>query len=66
MRGFWPERARWLIGENAAIVLTAANLDNAAFTRSVATAAMTLCGYVLALVVVAVLLFRGRDLAGAS
>lgn len=66
VRGFWPERAPWLIGENAAIVLTAANLDNAAFTRSVATAAVTLCGYVLALVAVAVLLFRGRDLAGAS
>ena len=66
VRAVWPERGRWLIGENAGILVTAADLDGAAFTRSVTTAALTLGGYVALLVVVALLLFRRRDLASAA
>jgi len=66
VRAVWPERGRWLIGENAAVLVTAADLEGAEFTRSVATAAVTLCGYVAVLVAVAVLLFRRRDLASTA
>ncbi len=66
IRALWPARGRWLLGENTAVLATAADLDGAVFTRDVATAAFTLCGYVAALVAVALLLFHRRDLAGAS
>lgn len=66
VRAQWPERGRWLLAENTAVLATAADLDGAVFTRDVATAALTLCGYLAALVAVALLLFQRRDLAGAS
>jgi hypothetical protein len=66
VRGLWPERGRWLIGENAAILITAADLDGASFSRGVGTAAMTLCGYAAALVGAAIVLFGRRDLAGST
>jgi hypothetical protein len=66
VRGVWPERGRWLLAENTAVLVTAADLDGAEFTRSVATAALTLGGYLAVLVAVALMLFHRRDLAGAS
>lgn len=66
IRALWPARGRWLLGENTAVLATAADLDGAAFSRDVATAALTLGGYVTALVAVAVWSFHRRDLAGAS
>jgi ABC-2 type transport system permease protein len=66
VRTNWPERARWLVAENTAVLVTAADLEDAAFTRSVETAGLTLCGYVVVLVALALLLFRRRDLAGSS
>ena len=66
VRAKWPERARWLLGENTAVLATASDLEGAVFTRDVATAALTLCGYVAVLVAIALLLFRRRDLAGTS
>lgn len=66
VRGLWPGRGRWLIGENAGILVTASDLEGEVFTRSVTTAALTLSGYVSVLIVVAVVLFRRRDLASTS
>lgn len=66
VRGLWPARGRWLIGENAAVLVTAADLEGAEFTRSVPTAALTLCAYVAVAIAIAVLLFRRRDLAGTT
>jgi hypothetical protein len=66
VRAQWPERGRWLLAENTAVLVTAADLEDAEFTRSVTTAGLTLCGYVIVLVAVALLLFRRRDLAGTS
>jgi ABC-type transport system involved in multi-copper enzyme maturation permease subunit len=66
VRGLWPARGRWLLAENTAVLVTAADLDGAEFTRSVATAAVTLGGYLAVLVAVALVLFHRRDLAGAS
>jgi len=66
VRGLWPDRGRWLIGENAAILVTAADLDGEAFSRSVVTAGLTLGSYVAVLVALAVLLFRRRDLASTT
>ena len=62
----WPERGRRLLAENTAVLVTAADLDGAEFTRGVGPAALTLCGYVVVLVAVALVLFRRRDLAGTS
>jgi ABC-type transport system involved in multi-copper enzyme maturation permease subunit len=66
VRALWPARGRWLIGENSAVLITATDLEGAEFTRGVTTAALTLCGYVLVLVAVALVVFRRRDLAGPS
>ena len=66
VRAQWPQRGRWLIGENTAALATAADLKSAEFTRDVATAALTLGGYTAVLVAVALLVFRRRDLAGSS
>jgi ABC-2 type transport system permease protein len=66
VRAQWPGRGRWLLAENSAVLVTASDLEGAAFTRSVGTAALTLTGYVIVLVAVALLLFRRRDLAGSS
>jgi hypothetical protein len=66
IRGLWPARGRWLIGENVAILVSAADLEGATFTRDPAAAAATLGGYAAVLVAAAVLLFRRRDLAAAT
>ncbi len=66
VRGIWPDRARWLIGENSAVLVTAADLDGEAFSRSVLTAGLTLSGNVAVLVATAVQLFRRRDQASTT
>lgn len=66
VRGNWPDHGRWLIGENAAVLISAADLEGFTFTRSVPTATLTLCGYMVVLIAAAVVLFRRRDLAGSS
>lgn len=66
VRGLWPERGRWLIGENVAILVSAGDLDGATFTRGPLAAGATLTAYVGALVIGAIVLFRRQDLAGAS
>ena len=66
VRGVWPERGRWLLAENTAVLATAADLDGAGFTRSVTTATLTLGGYLVVLVMTALVLFHRRDFAGAS
>ncbi len=66
VRSLWPARGRWLIGENAGILVTASDLEDAVFSRSVGTAALTLCGYLAVLVASAVVLFRRRDLASTA
>jgi hypothetical protein len=63
VRGVWPERARWLIGENATVLLSGAPLDDAPFVREPVLAAITLAVYVVILSGVAVELFRRRDIA---
>lgn len=65
-RALWPARAGWLIGENAGVLVTAAELEGAVFTRSVVAAAVTLSVYVAVLVTAAVLVFRRRDLASTA
>ncbi len=66
VRGNWPHAARWLIGENTGIVITNADLEGAAFTRGTGLAAVTLVGYIGVLVLVALELFRRRDLASTA
>lgn len=66
VRANWPARGRWLVAENTVVLVTAADLEGAEFTRGVATAGLTLCGYAGVLVAVALLVFRRRDLAGSS
>ena len=61
VRGIWPERARWLIGENATIVLTGKRFDDAPFIRDPSLATITLAAYAAAIVFVAVTLFRRRE-----
>lgn len=64
LRAWKPLQARWLLGENATIFLTGRRLDNAPFERPVALAWATLLGYTVALVVLAAVTFRNRDVAG--
>lgn len=66
VRGLWPDRARWLIGENAAIFLAGQDLDNISFTRGAPLAAVTLCLYTVAAVTGAIVVFHRRDIAGST
>ena len=66
VRGLWPARGRWLIGENVAILVSGADLEGAEFTRDPTAAAATLTAYVAVLVLAALVLFRRRDLAAAT
>lgn len=66
IRGLWPARGRWLIGENVAILVSAADLEGATFTRGPLAAGLTLGGYLGVLVLAAIVLFRRRDLAAAT
>ena len=64
LRAWRPLQARWLLGENATIFLTGRRLDGVPFDRPVELAWATLLGYAVALVVLAAVTFRNRDVAG--
>jgi ABC-2 type transport system permease protein len=63
IRGFKPSLARWLIGNNGLIVVTGNDpgLDPVSDHVSLAVASITLLGYAAALVVLAGISFRARD-----
>jgi ABC-2 type transport system permease protein len=63
IRGFKPSLARWLVGNNGLIVVTGKDLglDPFADPVSLATASLTLVAYAAALVVIAGVSFRARD-----
>jgi hypothetical protein len=66
VRGNWPMRARWLIGENATIFFSGNQLDTAPFRRSPLLAGITLTAYAVVIAVVAVEVFRRRDIGAAT
>lgn len=66
VRGVWPERARFLLGENIATFLTWEQLDGTEFQRGPLVAAITLTGYAALLLAVSLALFQRRDIASVS
>jgi ABC-2 type transport system permease protein len=64
VRAWRPRYARWLIGDNAAAFLTGKEIEGLEYVRSFGLATTTLLAYVAAVVAVAVVLFRTRDIAG--
>ena len=66
VRGVWPERARWLVGENLATFLPWRPMENVSFERGPGLAAVTLLLYAIVLTVVATVLFRRRDIAATT
>lgn len=66
VRARWPERGRWLLGENLATWFTGAQPEHVPFERGPLLAIATLVAYVVVLAVAAVLVFRRRDIAGAA
>ena len=66
LRAWKPWVGRFLIGENSAIFVSGAKLEDEMFSRSTSTAGLTLLGYVLVLAVLAVATFWRRDLASSS
>ena len=65
LRGVWPRKAGWLFGENMATWLSYERLDGP-LARSPVLAGATLLVYATALAAVVLVVFRRRDLAGAS
>lgn len=61
--GFWPKLARFMIGENVAIVVPWSELRTASFDRPPIVALLALVGYLSAIVVSATVLFARRDVA---
>jgi ABC-type transport system involved in multi-copper enzyme maturation permease subunit len=67
VRGVWPARARWLLGENIVTFLEWERLDTTtAFERGPGTSALTLAVYGAGLIGLAVTLFHRRDLASTA
>lgn len=66
VRALKPWTLRFLLGFNGAIFGSGQNDTTQDFTRSTLAAGLTLLGYVAAAVIVAVALFRRRDVAGVS
>ncbi len=66
IRGLRPGLARFLWGENMTTVLRWAQLDNAGFRRGPMVALITIALYVSMIVAGATLVFRRRDVTGAS
>jgi hypothetical protein len=58
-----PWATRFLLGPNGAVFTTGADLETESFTRSTTTAGLTLVAYAAAMSVVAIMIFRRRDLA---
>ena len=63
LRAWKPMQARWLLGENATIFLTGRRLSGVPFDRPVHLAWITLGCYAAALVALATLTLRQRDVA---
>lgn len=63
LRAWKPWLGRGLISENAVICLTDGRVADLPFTRSTMTATVTVVTYVVAVAVVATVLFRRRDVA---
>jgi hypothetical protein len=66
IRGLAPEHARWLVGENAAVVLTWAGLDGDQPSHSPLVASITLLALSACIAVVSTVAFQRRDLAAAA
>jgi hypothetical protein len=66
LRGLRPGWAQLLWGENLGTLVPWRQLEDAEFTRGPAVALVTIAIYTAVLVVLATVLFRRRDLAGAS
>jgi hypothetical protein len=66
IRGLRPGWAGYLWGENVAIVVPWAGLQNVEFQRDPAVALATVLAYTAVLVVVAAVLFARRDIAGSG
>jgi hypothetical protein len=60
IRGLKPEWQRWLIGDNAAIVIGGEN-ENLISGRSVTSAALLIAAYAVLLAIAAGIFFRSRD-----
>ena len=61
-----PWATRFLLGPNGAVFVTGQGLETESFSRSTATAGLTLLGYAMAAGCVAVVTFRRRDLASTT
>lgn len=61
--GFWPKLARFMIGENVAIVIPWSELRTASFERPPIVALLALVGYLSVIVISATVLFARRDVA---
>ena len=66
MRGVWPERAGWLLGENVATWLSFERLTGVPSPRDPVLAGVTLLLYLGVAAAVALVVFQRRDLAGQS
>jgi hypothetical protein len=66
VRGLWPARARWLLGENVVAFVGGEPMVGESFSISPLAGGLTLVLYLVALSAGAVWLFQRRDLAGAS
>ena len=66
VRGLWPARGRWLIGENVAAWIGNEPITGESFAVSPVAGGLTLGAYIVVLSLVAMAVFRRRDLAGVS
>jgi ABC-type transport system involved in multi-copper enzyme maturation permease subunit len=60
IRGLRPQWQRWLIGDNAVVFITGHSAD-ASFERTVLQAGLFVATYAAAMLIIALALFRGRD-----
>lgn len=66
VRGAFPKHARWLVGENVATFVTWRPMTGVSFERGPGVAGLTLVWYLALLAGTAIVLFRRRDLVGAT
>lgn len=66
LRAWWPRRAGWLVGENAATFFTGRTMEGVAFSRQPIEAGLILAAYALVVAGVATATFARRDVTGAS
>lgn len=65
-RAWWPTRAGWLIGENAATFFTGRAMEGVPFVRRPVEAALILAGYVVIAAAAATAAFTRRDVTGGA